>query len=200
MRFLVTFLLLLNYCTGFSQVVLSLPEYNVVYRGYNNILEVATSIKVKSRFINLSCHGAMVTHQENNEWILNPYTNDDSLEVLMIHSETQKIIDRFIYKIRDLPDPELFVGAVQPDGKISRNEYRLFARYSDSPLKAEFAVTGGFALVENTNYLFKIEGNKLGSDYLDYVKNVPDGTKVKIKVFVHTMDKLERVIVSEYLF
>jgi len=200
MRFLVTFLLLLNYCSCFSQVVLSLPEYDVVYRGYNNVLEVGTTIKVKSEFISLFCEGAELIHSEGNKWVLTPLTTNDSLEIRMVHSKTQKIIDQFIYKVRDLPDPELFVGAVQPEGRISRDEYRLFARYSDSPLKAEFAVTGGVVLVESTNYLFKFEGNKLGNDYLNYVKNVPDGTKIKIKVFVHTIDKLERVIVSEYTF
>jgi len=178
-----------------------MPEYNVVYRGYNNLLAVSTRIKMNPKFIALTCDGSTLTHQENNEWILNPYTKVDSLEIVMFHSKTKKIIDRFIYKVRDLPDPKLFVGASGPNQLISKLETRLFARYdSGSPLSVYFMVTGGFVTVGDNNNHFKIDGHTLGEDYLDYVKSVPIGTKIKVEADVVGPDKVKRVIHSEYNF
>lgn len=201
MRFFVVVIFLLNLSPCFSQmhIALSFPEYNVVYRGYNNILAVSTRIKVNHKFIHLSCNGAVLEKRENNEWTLNPFTTADSLEIRMINSKTNKLIDRFQYCVRNLPDPELYVGPIQPNGQISYTEIRLFARYSNSPLKAEFSVIGGEAYVGNNGYAFPITYNHLGNDYLDYVKNARSGTKVYIKALVRGVDKIERVIYAEYV-
>jgi len=201
MRFLIIVVFLLNAGHGFSQLrmVLSLPEYNVVYRGYNNVLAVSTRSKVNPKFIDLSCEGALVQPRENNEWTLNPFTSADSLELILFHSKTKKVIDRFVYVIKDLPDPLLFVGAIQPEGKIDRSETRLFARYTGSPLKAEFSVIGGTVMVGNNSYAFPITGNRIGTDYLQYVQHVPAGTKVYIRTLVRGADKMERVIYAEYV-
>jgi hypothetical protein len=201
MRFLIVICFLLNFSGCFSQIqmVLSFPEYNIVYRGYNNVLAVSTRTKVNPEFIELNCDGALLQHRENNEWTLNPFTTADSLEIRMIHSKTKEIIDRFVYRVRNLPDPELFLGAVQSGGKIDHKETRLFTLYSNSPLKAEFSVFGGEVFVGNNSYAFCITNNRLGTDYLQYIQNMPVGTKVYVKALVRGVDKMERIVYAEYV-
>ncbi|MNU69883.1 hypothetical protein D3C71_592810 [compost metagenome] len=199
MKPFLTFLLILIEIPCFSQVVLSLPEYNSVYRGYNNMIEVATKTKMDQKFISLSCDRAKLIHHEKNKWGVFPETEKDTLEIIMIHSKTHKVIDRFLFRVKDLPDPILFVGATEVGGKISKLENRLFARYSDTPLRAEFLVLKGALIIENDYRLFEFEGSRLGEDYLEYVKNIPPGRKVKIKAVVIGPDRKERIIVGEYV-
>ncbi len=199
MKPFLTFLLILMSIPGFSQVVLSMPEYNSVYRGYHNILEVATKTNMKQKFIRLSCNGAKLIHHEKNKWSIIPETKNDTLEIIMLHSKTKKVIDRFVFKVKDLPVPTLFVGATEAGGKISKLETRLFARYVDIHLKADFSILSGALIMEKDFRLFEFEGNKLGEDYLEYVKTVPSGTKVKINALVVGPDGKERIIVGEYI-
>lgn len=199
MRSFLSFLLILMSIPGFSQVVLSMPEYNSVYRGYNNLFEVATKTKMNQKFIRLSCNGVKLIHHEKNKWSIIPETESDTIEITMFHSKTQKIIDRFVFKVKDLPDPALFVGATEVGGKISKLETRLFVRCVNTPLKAEFSVLSGALIIEKDFRLFEFEGNQLGKDYLEYVKTIPSGTKVKIKVLVIGPDRKERIIVGEYI-
>jgi hypothetical protein len=200
MRICITFIVLLNCVSCFSQIALSFPEYNVVYRGYNNVLAVSTRTKVNPKFIELKCEGAKLTRKEHQIWNLNPFTTEDSLELIMLNSKTQKVIDRFVYLVKKLPDPQLYVGAVENGGKISRGEIRLFARYSDSPLKAEFTVKEAIVLVEGYSHVFVSDKNKLGIDYQEAMKNVPAGIKVKIKAVVLGPDGLDHVIYGEYVY
>lgn len=202
MRFFIVLIFLLNLPNCFSQIqmALAMPEYNVVYWGYNNLLEVSTRTEVNPKFIELKCEGATLTLKENNLWNLNPFTTGDSLELIMLNSKTREVIDRFVYVVKKLPDPTLFVGAVENGGKISRAEIRLFARYSDSPLRAEFTVKEAIVTVEGYNNTIKVKGDRFGNDYLEFVKNIPHGTKVSIQAVALGPDRLEHIIYGEYNF
>lgn len=199
MRSFLAFLLLVVSVPCFSQVVLSMPEYNVVYRGYNNLIEVATTNRMKQKLIGLSCNGAQLIHQEQNKWSVVTQTENDTIEITMLHLKTGKLIDRFVFKVKDLPDPALFLGATESGGKISKLETRLFTRYDNSPLKAEFSVKGGALMIEGDPRVFEFEGNKLGEDYLEHVKTVSSGTKVTINAWVIGPDRKERLIAGEYI-
>jgi GldM C-terminal domain. len=181
-------------------MALEFPEYKVVYRGYNNLLEVSTRTKLNPKFIELKCDGAKLERKENNLWNLNPFTTDDSLELTLLNSKTREVIDRFVYVVKKLPDPQLYVGASDSGQLISRLETRLFARYSDSPLRAEFTVKEAVVAVEGYNNTIRVKGNSLGNDYLEFVKNIPHGTTVRIKAFALGPDGLEHVIYGEYFY
>ncbi|MGV3613194.1 MAG: hypothetical protein ACO1N0_19700 [Fluviicola sp.] len=202
MRFLIGVIFLLNFSNCFSQIrmALAMPEYNVVYFGYNNLLEVSTRTKVNPKFIELKCEGAELTHKENNLWNLRPLKANDSIELIMWNSKTQKVIDRFVYVVKNLPDPQLFVGATEDGGKISKAEMRLFARYTDSPLKAEFSIKEATVTIEGYSNVFVSTANKLGADYKQFLKNVSGGTKVTIKAVALGPDGLEHIIYGEYVY
>lgn len=199
MKLLLTFLIMLAGMYGSAQITLSLPEYNILYRGYTNRVEVATQTRVKARSISLSSADAQFVHQEDHQWNIITTTPKDTIEIMLLHTKTRKIIDRMVFRVKDLPNPQLFVGATQVEGKISKQENRLFARYTDSPLRAEFSVLGGALVMENDPRIFQFEGNKLGADYLGYVKNMPAGTIVTIKALVIGVDKKERIIWGKYV-
>ncbi len=163
------------------------------------MLEVATKTKMNQKFIRLSCNGAKLIHHEKNKWSIIPETENDTIEITMFHSKTKRVIDRFVFKVKDLPDPTLYVGATEAGGKISKLETRLFIRYVDTHLKAEFSVLSGALIIEKDFRLFEFEGNQLGEDYLEYVKTIPYGTKVKIKALVIGPDRKERIITGEYI-
>lgn len=199
MKLLLTFLIMLAGMYGSAQITLSLPEYNILYRGYTNRVEVATQTRVKARSISLSSADAQFVRQEDHQWNIITTTPKDTIEIMLLHTKTRKIIDRMVFRVKDLPNPQLFVGATQVEGKISKQENRLFARYTDSPLRAEFSVLGGALAMDNDPRIFQFEGNKLGADYLGYVKNMPEGTIVTIKALVIGVDKKERIIWGKYV-
>lgn len=199
MKLLLTVLLLAAGMNCSGQIALALSEYNILYRGYTNQVEVGTQTKVKATRLSLYSADAQFVHKKENQWNVITTTTKDTIEIVMLHAKTGKVIDRFFFRVKDLPNPDLYVGATQPEGKISKLENRLFARYSDSPLRAEFRVIAGALMIENDPRIFEFDGNKLGEDYLEYVKNIPGGRKVTIKALIIGVDRKERIIWGEYV-
>ncbi|MCO5260863.1 MAG: hypothetical protein M9916_12020 [Crocinitomicaceae bacterium] len=122
---------------------ISLPELNVLYRGYSNVVSAVASGFDQTL---LTGAGVSVTKQGEN-WIAKPVGSgrEASLSVSGKNSVTGKTQNLLTQKFRvsNLPDPELYWGASKSGEKGSRSEAKLFAKYPpEIPLNATFNIVG----------------------------------------------------------
>jgi len=119
---------------------ISLPELNVLYKGYDNKVSA-----VASGFDQTMLTGNGVTVSKSGEfWIAKPgQVREASLSVSGKNSVTGKTQNLLTQKFRvsNLPDPELYWGASKNGDKGSRVETKLFAKYPpEIPLNAQFRI------------------------------------------------------------
>jgi gliding motility-associated protein GldM len=119
---------------------ISLPELNVLYKGYDNKISAVASGFDQTM---LTAQGASVS-KSGEFWIAKPgQVREASLSVSGKNSVTGKTQNLLTQKFRvsSLPDPELYWGASKSGDKGSRVETKLFAKYPpEIPLNAQFRI------------------------------------------------------------
>ena len=119
---------------------ISLPELNVLYRGYQNKVSAVASGFDQT---NLSAAGASLS-KSGEFWIASPgAASEATLTVSGKNSVTGKSQQLLSQKFRvmRLPKPELFWGGAANGEKGSRSATQLFAKYGPGiPLNAQFTV------------------------------------------------------------
>lgn len=120
---------------------ISLPELNVLYRGYANKVSAVASGFDQT---NLSASGASLS-KSGEFWIASPGSGKEAtLTVSGKNSVTGKSSTLLSQKFRvmQLPNPELYWGGSAPGGKGSTASSKLFAKYGPGiPLDAKFTIT-----------------------------------------------------------
>lgn len=118
----------------------SLPELNVLYRGYDNKVSA-----VASGYDQTNINGAGVTLSKSGDgWIAKPGSAKTcTITVSGKSSVTNKSVNlgTFTFRVSNLPDPELYWGGAKNGDKGSKAERKLFAKYPpEIPLNAAFKV------------------------------------------------------------
>lgn len=119
---------------------IELPELNVLYRGYRNMVEVTASGYDKSIL-----GGTGVSISGSGPYVVQPTGNgrEAFLTVSGKNTATGQTVQlkRVAYRVMNLPDPEIYWGAAKNGQKGSKAETKLFAKYGpEIPLKAEFTI------------------------------------------------------------
>jgi len=119
---------------------ISLPDLNVLYRGYDNKVSAVASGFDQT---NLSASGASLS-KSGEFWIASPSSGREAtLTVSGTNSLTKKSQQLLSQKFRimNLPNPELFWGGSANGTQGSRSATQLFAKYGEGvPLNAQFSV------------------------------------------------------------
>ncbi len=121
---------------------ISLPELNVLYRGYNNVVSAVASGFDQTV---LTADGASVTKSGEN-YIAKPAGSGREATLTVsgknsVTGKTERLLSQK-FRVSNLPDPELYWGAVKSGEKGSTAETRLFAKYGpEIPLNAQFNIT-----------------------------------------------------------
>lgn len=119
---------------------IELPELNVLYRGYANKVNATASGYPTT---NLGASGASVS-KSGEGWIVKP-SGRGKTATLTVSGRTADgksvTLKSMQFRCSNLPDPELYWGAVKSGGKGSKAETRIFAKYPpEIPLKANFNI------------------------------------------------------------
>ncbi|MDD2984177.1 MAG: GldM family protein [Crocinitomicaceae bacterium] len=135
----------------------TLPEMNVLYRGYSNIVT-----GVASGYDQTILAGTNVSlAKSGNQWIASPGAgNSAKISVSGKNSVTGKTanLGSFDFRIKNLPKPSIFVGTTGDGGKISSNPGGLNAGYPEEiTLNAKFSVMSWEATV--SGIMGKATGN-----------------------------------------
>lgn len=119
----------------------TLPEMNVLYRGYNNLVTGVASGYDQTMLTGTS---NVTLTKSGTGWIGKPGAAATAvITVSGKNSVTNKTValGKFEFRVKALPKPSIFVGAVASGGKISTNPGGLNAGYPpEIPLKASFSV------------------------------------------------------------
>lgn len=120
---------------------ISLPELNVLYRGYDN--KVAA---VASGFDQTNVTGSGVSLVKSGDgWIAKPTGNGREATITVVGKnsvtgQSQNLLAQK-FRVMNLPDPELYWGAAKNGQQGSRAETKLFAKYPpEIPLNASFRI------------------------------------------------------------
>ena len=174
------------------QGTVSLPELNVLYKGYNNIVE-----GVASGYDETILNGNGVTLSKSGKGYIGRVSGAGRTATISIsgrNSVTKKTVSlgTFTFRVMNLPPPSLFFGATEDGGKASKAETRLFARYSDSPLKAEFSVQSWELNVAGAPRPAKGSGNTLNADGISLMKQAKPGSTISFMTQVKGPDGILR--------
>ncbi|MDF3028539.1 MAG: hypothetical protein K0S23_2846 [Fluviicola sp.] len=174
------------------QGTVSLPELNVLYKGYNNIVE-----GVASGYDQTILNGNGVSLTKSGNGYIGRVSGAGRTATISIsgkNSVTNKTVSlgTFTFRVMNLPPPSLFFGAVEDGGKASKAETRLFARYSDSPLKAEFTVQTWELNVAGAPRPAKGTGNQLNADGISLMRQAKPGSTISFMTQVKGPDGILR--------
>jgi gliding motility-associated protein GldM len=174
------------------QGTVSLPELNVLYKGYNNIVE-----GVASGYDQTILNGNGVSLTKSGNGYIGRVSGAGRTATISIsgkNSVTNKTVSlgTFTFRVMNLPPPSLFFGATEDGGKASKAETRLFARYSDSPLKAEFVVQSWELNVAGAPRPAKGTGNQLNADGISLMRQAKPGSTISFMTQVKGPDGILR--------
>jgi gliding motility-associated protein GldM len=140
----------------------TLPEMNVLYRGYKNLVTGVASGYDQTVLTGTS---NVTLSKTGTTWIGSPGAGTTAVITVSGKSSiTNKTValGKFEFRVKALPKPSIFVGAVASGGKISTNPGGLNAGYPpEIPLKAQFSVLDWEASVTGIMGKKKGQGSSL---------------------------------------
>jgi hypothetical protein len=143
-----------------AQGLVSMPEMNILYRNYDNILNVGFANGLEN--FNIQIEGAKWIKSGKSTYIIRPDENSRLVKMLVFNQEGEK--SEYYYRCVNIPAPELFWGSSYGTN-AAPEETNLFIRlrgayfpfYNESFRPTEWTVSIGDASVTGT-------GNKLSKE------------------------------------
>jgi gliding motility-associated protein GldM len=181
------------------QGTVSLPKLNVLYKGYDNIVEGVASGYDQTI---LSGIGVSLSKTSTSGQQIARVTTSGrtaSIDIYGMNSVSKKKVKlgSYSFRVMNMPDPDFFFGAAEAGGKLPVGETRLFARYKDSPLDAKFDVLNWELSTNNSPRPEKGKGNQITPEGLKLIKQAAPGSIVTYKLEYMGPDrKLKRKMVS----
>jgi hypothetical protein len=175
------------------QGVVSLPDMNVLYRGYDNKIEATASgypeAKVTGSGVSVSKSG--------NGYIgrVSGGTKEATISISGFNKVTNKSVPlgSFKFRVRNLPPPSLFFGGVEDGGTASRAETRIFAKYGpEIPLNVSFQVLSWELIVAGAPITAKGTGGQLDAKGVALLKQAKPGSTITIQTTVRGPDGVSR--------
>lgn len=175
------------------QGTVSLPEMNVLYRGYENKVE-----GVASGYEETVLTGNGVSLSKAAKGYIGRVTGSAKTVTINIagrNNVTKKTenLGVFTFRVSNLPPPNLYFGAVADGDKASKAETRLFAKYGpEIPLNVSFQVLNWELNVAGAPRPAKGTGNVLNADGVGLLKQAKPGSTISFMTQVKGPDGIVR--------
>ncbi len=181
------------------QGTISLPQLNVLYKGYSNIVEGVASGYDQTI---LTGNGISLT-KSGNQQIAKVTTSGKtaSIDIYGVNSLSKKKVKlgTYSFRIMTLPNPEFFFGAVEEGGKISPSEKNLFSRYKNSPLDAKFSILNWELSLSSAPKPEKGKGNQISDAGSRLLRQGKPGTIVIVRMEYMGPDQILRKKTASYV-
>jgi hypothetical protein len=191
---------------SFSQVALAIPEYNVVYRGYDNKLKIGAG--AETAFLDLESEEAQI-YRTDSCFILKPTGSAKTITVIARNFKDKKVVGTWQFRVLNLPAPTISWGMV-PDGSVvvTLDKVNLRAGYDENSILEN----PGFEIVNyqvNSPLIEKplspINGNAITQEVLDALtqaKSTNKGNAVTFSVILQVKGKdgLIRKMTAEFTY
>lgn len=175
------------------QGTVSLPEMNVLYRGYANKIEA-----VASGYPEAKVTGSGVSISKSGNGYIGTCTGgakEATISISGFNKVTNKSVPlgSFKFRVRNLPPPSLFFGGVEDGGTASRAETRIFAKYGpEIPLNVNFSVLSWELIVAGAPITAKGTGNTLDAKGVALLKQAKPGSMITFQTQVKGPDGVLR--------
>ncbi|PKR80557.1 hypothetical protein CW751_09285 [Brumimicrobium salinarum] len=173
-----------NYTVGKPSGTVSLPEMNVLYRGYDNKVEGAAS---GFPDYNLSGAGNVSVTRSGDGYIAKPGSGRTAkINISGVAEDgSSSNLGSFEFRVQNLPKPSVSLGRIKDGESATSGQLRasrqLFAGYPPSiPLKAKFGVVSWEISVSGAPRPVKGTGSKLSGAALRIIANAQKGGMVTI--------------------
>ncbi len=174
------------------QGTVSLPQLNVLYKGYSNIVEGVASGYDQTV---LDGNGVSLS-KSGNQHIAKVTTSGRTatIDVFGVNSVSKKRVKlgSFPFRVMTLPNPDFFFGAAEEGGKISPMEKNLIARYKNSPLDAKFTVLNWELSLSTAPKPEKGKGSRISEEGTRLLRQGKPGTIVIVRTEYMGPDQIVR--------
>lgn len=175
---------------GFSQGVVQMNEINVLYRGYENVIEIGVPKGLKEYTV--FAEGATIRKQ-GDRWIVK--TLDQKFVTVGVLNQKGDTLGKQEYRCLYMPNPEVHFGGILNGGTVSDLSAELTIEYSQL-----FWVTPNinwkFVSFEvqfpESNETYSITGNKITSSIQEMIKSKPLPATISILATVEGPDGILR--------
>jgi hypothetical protein len=180
-----------KYTVGKPSGAVSLPEMNVLYRGYDNKVKGAVSGYTGYR---LSMTGGSIS-QSGEVWIARPGSGREatiSITGVAADGSTASVGSEQ-FRVRNLPPPTIKLGSIWDGSKASpasiRAMNRIFAQYDESiPLNANFTVVKYIVKVTGAPRNASGTGSQLNGAAMSLIKQARPGSSIVLETDVRGPD------------
>ena len=197
MKHLIFVILCFISCESVGQIVISQPEMLYFFKGYSNKLEATSQNGVKE----IDLVSPDFTFTKDEKGIYNAVATSDigPAKIYMIDHKKRDTIDVFDVEIQQLPDPTLFLGAMESGEKVNKIENRLFAKYGpEVPLNVNFSILKGEVTLESGEKFF-FTGNTLTNECQQALLKQKDNSKIIATIDVKGPDGIIRQITALWI-
>lgn len=174
---------------------IEMPELNVLYRGYNNVVNATASGFPET---SLSGSGASLSPTSNGMYHVRPSGNGRtaSLTVSGRTADGRTVALKTVqYRVLRLPKPTMYWGLVEDGGAGSPAESNMFTKYGDEiPLDAPFTIKSWEVSIEGGRGNVEGLGAKLSSEALGMFRAAGRGKRVNFYLKVVGPDNIRRKV------
>ncbi len=156
---------------GFSQGVAQMNEMNVLYRGYENVIEIGVPKGLKE--YDVFAEGATIRKQ-GNSWIVK--TQDQKFVTIGVLNKKGDTLGRQEYRCLNMPQPEIHFGGISNGGTVSDLSSILAIEYSQLYWPApglNWKFVSFDLQIPEIDETFSISGNTITSSIQEMIKSKP---------------------------
>lgn len=192
MRLILFLIILFAVFESEAQGVISFPEYNILYRAYENRVELGAGGMTES--LTLEGEGVNVLKQADSSFIVRISGTKRTVVLNVKNTKTGKIVAQWTYRVMNLPSPVLFWGKYPDGSKITLDQDELVANYNDTGLfgDSKFTILVYEVQIEGTQETFKVSGNKIIPEIIEGLKiarALKEGKKIEMTVVANVTHK-----------
>lgn len=169
---------------SFGQVALGTPEYNVVYRGYDNKFVIGAG--EETRFVVLESPQAEVFRGDSCFYV-RPNGPEKTLTLTMKNLKENKVLKTYEYRVLNLPVPSVYIGsALEGTTVVTLDQELVRVGYEENAVlqSAGFDVISyEVTSVSIANPLPSISGSKITAEVMDALTKAKAANKGKPVTF-----------------
>ncbi len=202
------FLLFTSFSKAFSQndeidslvinpkSVIAVSNLNVLYRGIENPMRIAVPGVEKDKIFVIAENGNVRKGLLENEYVYYSDSNGvdgyqlETISVFKINKVDTTLVGKHIYRLKNLPSPEIQLGSISKNGKTNiakiKDANAVYAivpdcvlqyfKYDVKSFTIELIKTSGDTITYTNN-----KGNIIESDFRMELRNVKTGDKIILK-------------------
>lgn len=165
---------------------------NTVYLGHDNVLTIG-SINGKRNFRISAINCSLTPLDSASKYILRPgSTPERKCSLIFEDTLTNQEINRVVFNVHSLPDPELYWGAARNGEKALRWENKLFCKYPpEIPINAVFWVIE-MELLHPDGTSVTVEGATFNEEAKNLIRDLKTGESLTILTWVVGPDGVRR--------